>query len=455
MHGNDTIAAVATPSGRGGVGIVRVSGPGVREICLTLLGSVPKPRYATYQRFPGADGSTIDEGIALFFPGPASYTGEDVLELQGHGGVVVMDLLLERVTGLGARVARPGEFTERAFLNDKLDLVQAEAVADLIDSGSVAAARSAMASLEGEFSNQINALVREVTELRIYVEAAIDFPEEEVDFLSDGSVSTRLGNITGKLEGLDRAAGSGVLLSEGVRIVMAGKPNVGKSSLMNRFSGRDTSIVTNIPGTTRDVVSETVNVRGIPVQFLDTAGIRESADVVEREGVRRSVAAVETATHALIVVDASGADFAAQAARDVGGLLQHLGNLPPAAGTVVLNKTDLRSGVDWPDAVGGYPAVAVSALTGAGFDALTDRITDALGFEAEAGTFTARRRHLAALRGAGEAVARGARVLVETGAGELLAEELRIAQEQLGEITGAVTADDLLGRIFSSFCIGK
>ena len=438
MPGNDTIAAVATPTGRGGVGIVRVSGPRVSDIALELLGLIPEPRRASYRQFLDANGQVLDEGIALLFNAPGSYTGEDVLELQGHGGTVVMDMLLARVTSLGARVARPGEFTERAFLNNKLDLVQAEAVAD-----------------KGEFSRRVDALVEALIELRMYVEAAIDFPEEEVDFLSDIALTSRIEHIVSTFDALDRAAGSGVLLSEGVRIVMAGKPNVGKSSLMNRFSGRDTSIVTDVPGTTRDVVSEMVNVRGIPVQFFDTAGIRDSVDVVEQEGGRRSVAAVGSASHTLMVLDASAGRSDEDFSNEIAGLLEYLGGLAAEAATVVLNKTDLSCGQIWPEAIDSYPVVAVSALTGAGMTGLEDRLIAAVGFEAEAGTFIARRRHLNALRGAGDAVSRGAVALADTGAGELLAEELRIAQSLLGEITGAITADDLLGRIFSSFCIGK
>ena len=455
MPQGDTIAAIATPTGRGGVGIVRISGPATARIAAGMLGNVPQPRYATFARFRREDGSAIDEGIALFFPSPASYTGEDVLELQGHGGVVVMDLLLERATQLGARLARPGEFTERAFLNDKLDLAQAEAVADLIDSASAAAARSAMASLDGEFSRQVDGLVEAVTLLRMYVEAAIDFPEEEVDFLADDSVTERLKAIQSQLQELARAAGSGVLLAEGIEIALAGKPNAGKSSLMNRFSGRDTSIVTSVPGTTRDVVTESVNLRGVPVRFVDTAGLRDSDDLVEQEGVRRTVAAVARAHHTLIVIDANatGSD-PRRIEAELWDVLSQL-DAGEGAATVVLNKVDLADVQSWPETVAEFDVVAVSAQTGAGFDALIERIAAAVGFDAEAGTFTARRRHLTALTEATDAVARGMSALTDTGAGELLAEELRLAQEALGEITGVFTADDLLGRIFSSFCIGK
>ncbi len=455
MAQGDTIAAIATPTGRGGVGIVRISGPATARIAAGMLGNVPQPRYATFARFRREDGSAIDEGIALFFPSPASYTGEDVLELQGHGGVVVMDLLLERATQLGARLARPGEFTERAFLNDKLDLAQAEAVADLIDSASAAAARSAMASLDGEFSRQVDGLVEAVTLLRMYVEAAIDFPEEEVDFLADDSVTERLKATQSQLQELARAAGSGVLLAEGIEIALAGKPNAGKSSLMNRFSGRDTSIVTSVPGTTRDVVTESVNLRGVPVRFVDTAGLRDSDDLVEQEGVRRTVAAVARAHHTLIVIDANatGSD-PRRIEAELWDVLSQL-DAGEGAATVVLNKVDLADVQSWPETVAEFDVVAVSAQTGAGFDALIERIAAAVGFDAEAGTFTARRRHLTALTEATDAVARGMSALTDTGAGELLAEELRLAQDALGEITGVFTADDLLGRIFSSFCIGK
>jgi tRNA modification GTPase len=446
---SDTIAAIATAPGRGGVGIVRVSGPGCRAIAEALLGRVPEPRSAELHRFRGADGEPVDEGLALFFPAPASFTGEDVLELQGHGGPVVMDLLLGQVLERGARVAEPGEFTQRAFLNDKLDLAQAEAVADLIDSGSAQAARAALRSLQGEFSSQVHGLAEAVLELRMWVEAAIDFPEEEVDFLGDRALDTRLQSIRQRFAELAETARQGALLRDGLTLVIAGRPNAGKSSLLNRLAGYDAAIVTPIPGTTRDVLRERIEIDGLPLHVLDTAGLRESPDEVEAEGIRRARRELERADRVLFVVDA--ADPAAMAAVE-----QDLAALPSnAPRTVVVNKID-RAGAAPRIEPGAAPRVHLSAATGAGLDLLRTHLKDCVGFHpAGTGVLSARARHLEALRRARAHVEEAHRLLTERHAGELVAQELTDAQRQLGEITGEVTSDDLLGRIFASFCIGK
>lgn len=449
MTTSDTIAAVATAQGRGGIGVVRVSGRGCRPIAEALLGRVPQPRVAGLHRFLDATGEPIDEGIALFFPGPASFTGEDVLELQGHGGPVVMDLLLRRVLELGARAAQPGEFTQRAFLNDKLDLAQAEAVADLIDSGSAQAARAALRSLQGEFSSQVHDLAEAVLELRMWVEAAIDFPEEEVDFLGDRALDARLEFIRHRFAGLAETARQGALLRDGLTIVIAGRPNAGKSSLLNRLAGYDAAIVTPIPGTTRDVLRERIEIDGLPLHVLDTAGLRESPDEVEAEGIRRAHRELERADRVLFVVDASDAAAVAAIEADLAGLPTD------APRTVVLNKID-RFGQP-PRIEAGEPTrVHLSAATGAGLDLLRTHLKDCVGFHpAGSGVLSARARHLEALRHARAHVEEAHRLLKERHAGELVAQELTDAQKQLGEITGQVTSDDLLGRIFSSFCIGK
>ena len=449
MTTSDTIAAVATAQGRGGIGIVRVSGRDCRSIAEALLGRVPEPRVAELHRFRDATGEPIDEGIALYFPEPASFTGEDVLELQGHGGPVVMDLLLRRVLELGARAAEPGEFTQRAFLNDKLDLAQAEAVADLIDSGSAQAARAALRSLQGEFSSQVHDLAEAVLELRMWVEAAIDFPEEEVDFLGDRALNARLDFIRHRFAELAETARQGALLRDGLTLVIAGRPNAGKSSLLNRLAGYDAAIVTPIPGTTRDVLRERIEIDGLPLHVLDTAGLRESPDEVEAEGIRRAHRELERADRVLFVVDTSDSAAVASIEADLAGLPTD------APSTIVLNKID-RVGREPLLEPGEPPRVHLSAATGAGLDQLRVHLKDCVGFHpAGSGVLSARARHLEALRRARAHVEEAHRLLIERHAGELVAQELTDAQKQLGEITGEVTSDDLLGRIFASFCIGK
>jgi tRNA modification GTPase len=444
-----TIAAIATAAGRGGIGIVRVSGPGCREIAAALIGRVPAPRVAELHRFLDAAGEAIDEGIALYFPAPASFTGEDVLELQGHGGPVVMDLLLRRTLELGARAAQPGEFTQRAFLNDKLDLAQAEAVADLIDSGSAQAARAALRSLAGEFSSQVHDLAESVLELRMWVEAAIDFPEEEVDFLGDRALATRLDFIRQRFAGLAETARQGALLRDGITIVIAGRPNAGKSSLLNRLAGYDAAIVTPVPGTTRDVLRERIAIDGLPLHVLDTAGLRESPDEIEAEGIRRAHREIARADRVLFVVDAWDTEA-------VAGIEADLAALPTdAPRTVVYNKVDRTGGGAGIEA-GDPVRVRLSATTGEGLELLRQHLKDCVGFHpAGTGLLSARTRHLEALRRARAHVEEAHRLLTERHAGELVAQELTDAQMQLGEITGQVTSDDLLGRIFGSFCIGK
>lgn len=445
----DTIAAIATPPGRGGVGVVRLSGPRTRIIAEGLLGGLPPPRYARFTCFRDADGQPIDEGLALFFPAPHSFTGEDVLELQGHGGPVVMDLLLRRVLGLGARLARPGEFSQRAFENDKLDLAQAEAIADLIDSGSTQAARAAARSLQGEFSRRVHALVDDLISLRSYIEAAIDFPEEEVDFLAEGDVTGHLATLRAQLDGLLGSARQGALLKEGMRLVLAGRPNAGKSSLLNALAGYESAIVTHLPGTTRDVLREQIDIDGMPLHVIDTAGLRDSTDAVEQEGVRRAWREIEQADHVLVLADAREG-FGAPEQAIIDRIPGHL------AVTRILNKIDLTGAEPGRCRSAEGTELRLSATQGAGLDVLREHLKHAMGFQDPGeGSFTARRRHLDALHRAAAILERGAAVLASSGAGELLAEDLRAAQDALGEITGAFTSEDLLGRIFSSFCIGK
>jgi tRNA modification GTPase len=445
----DTIAAIATPPGRGGVGIVRISGPGVPAMARVLLGGLPLPRRAELRGFLDERAESIDRGIALYFPAPHSFTGEHVLELHGHGGPVVMDLLLARVLQLGARIARPGEFSERAFLNDKLDLAQAEAVADLIDSGTAEAARAAMRSLQGEFSSRIHALVESLARLRTYVEAAIDFPDEEIDFLADARVAAKLGDLDNALRELSETARQGCLLRDGMTVVIAGRPNAGKSSLLNALSGRESAIVTNIPGTTRDVLREQIQLEGMPVHVIDTAGLHDSHDPVEQEGMRRAWREIENADRVLLVMD----DQIGFGHEETAILSRLPGRLPR---TLIYNKVDCTGRSPGIRSDNDTTQIALSALTGDGVDVLRSHLERCVGYRVSGtGTFMARRRHLQALEQARRHITRGREQLLRYRAGELLAEELRQTQLALAEITGEFTSEDLLKRIFASFCIGK
>jgi tRNA modification GTPase len=446
----DTIAALATPPGRGGVGIIRLSGTQSAQIAQQVLGQLPAPRQAEYLPFRDEYNEALDTGLALYFPAPHSFTGEDVLELHGHGGPVVMDMLLQRCLSLGARPARPGEFSERAFLNNKMDLAQAEAVADLIDSASTQAARLAVRSLQGAFSQRVHALVGALTELRIYVESAIDFPEEEIDFLGDGQVQARLSAVINTLAETQVAARQGNLLREGMTVVIAGRPNAGKSTLLNALAGRQTAIVTDIPGTTRDILREHIQLDGLPLHIIDTAGLRHSEDAVEQEGIRRAWAEIEAADRILLLHDATQC-FDQQE----GDLLRQLAEAGPPI-TIVQNKLDLLTGEPLPVEAENIEQIMLSAQTGIGLETLREHLKACVGFEAAGeGQFMARRRHLQALAQARQNLDNGQHQLQVHAAGELLAEELRQAQQALGEITGEVSADELLGKIFSSFCIGK
>ena len=444
MNG-DTIAAIATPPGRGGVGIVRVSGPQASLIAEKIIGSVPKPRQAKYAHFHASDGTSIDDGIALYFPAPNSFTGEDVLEFQGHGGPVVMDMLLSAILDAGARPARPGEFSERAFLNDKIDLAQAEAIADLIDSSTHEAARSALRSLQGAFSSLVHELDEQVVQLRMYVEAALDFPDEEIDFLEDESVTKRIYSIDQQLKTIFQQARQGSLLREGMNLVLVGKPNAGKSSLMNALSGRETAIVTHIPGTTRDILRESIHIDGMPIHITDTAGLRDSDDPVEQEGIRRAWQAIEQADLMILLIDdTQGRDDET---------LAIISQLPDTLRVIeVHNKIDLTGRAEGLN----DEILGISAQNGSGIEALRILIKQHMGYEGGGeGQFLARRRHLQALEQAHQHVHAAREQLEVFHAGELMAEELKQAHDALGEITGKMTPDDLLGEIFSSFCIGK
>ena len=458
INPSDTIVAPATAPGRGGIGVVRLSGPGVPVIASALLGGrLPEPRRATLATFRDGAGEAIDSGLALYFPAPHSYTGEAVLELHGHGGPAVLASLVARAIELGARRAEPGEFTRRAYLNDKLDLAQAEAVADLIDAGSQAAARAALRSLQGAFSAEVHGLVEGLIELRVWVEAAIDFPEEDIDFLADPALNARVEALRARFDAVTQAARQGRVLRDGLTVVIAGRPNAGKSSLLNALAGHEAAIVTDLPGTTRDVVREQLDLDGLPLQVLDTAGLRVAdegpADVVEAEGIRRTRAEIARADRVLFVVDAA-TDPAATAYTD------ERASLPPGVPvTLVYNKVDLVT-VDLPTAGGAeVPDVdaqlRLSARTGEGLAALRAHLQAAIGYSpTDTGAVSARARHLEALTRA-RAALEAACTLLPARRGELVAEELRLAQRALGEITGEFTSDDLLGRIFGSFCIGK
>jgi tRNA modification GTPase len=445
VNSPETIVAIASAPGRGAVGVIRVSGPRVPEIATAVIGSLPAARQARLASFLDAHGDAIDQGVALYFPFPQSYTGEHVLELQGHGGTLVLDLLLQRLLELGCRMARPGEFSERAFLNGKMDIAQAEAIADLIGAGTAAAARAAVRSLQGEFSARIDDLKSKITGLRVYVEAAIDFPDEEIDFLSDRSLQERLSSVFEGFDSLSQAARQGALLREGLTVVIAGRPNAGKSSLLNRLAGEEVAIVTDLPGTTRDVLRRQVHLDGLPLNLVDTAGLRPTADVVEAEGVRRARQEIARADRVLYILDAATAGE------------PELEGLPAGVPvTLVFNKIDLSGETPVLDASTVPPRVFISALTGAGIPLLRSHLKAAAGYlDSDSGALAARRRHLDALTRARGLVQCAADTLSDTRAFELFAEDLRLAQHALGEITGEFTSEDLLGEIFGSFCIGK
>lgn len=434
MSSEETIVAQASAYGRAGVSVVRVSGTNVKNIINKIIGKLPAPRTAEYSRFKATDNSIIDMGLTLFFPQPHSFTGEDVVEFQTHGSPLVVDQLMARIVELGARLARPGEFSERAFLNNKIDLTQAEAIADLIDAASQQATRAALQSLQGVFSALIHDLLEQLIQLRMYVEAAIDFAEEEINFLTEGKVKEKLNGLTVQIEKIQQSAYQGTLLREGITVVIAGEPNAGKSSLLNALSGRDSAIVTDIPGTTRDLLREHIQMDGLPLHIIDTAGLRESNDVVEQEGIKRAKHAIENADLVLCIVDVTQKQSTLSIAH-------------PKLVTVY-NKIDLLGEKPSAD----EKNIKISVKTGAGIDRLKKYIKDSVGFVGEqGGIFSARRRHLEALSVAQTAIEKA----LSLESGELIAEELRQAQNALSEITGAFTTEDLLGRIFSSFCIGK
>ena len=444
-YARDTIVAAATPPGKGGIGIVRISGNDAEKLAAALVGKVPQPRLATYAKIHDKHGTELDSGIVLYFPGSASYTGEPVLEFHGHGGPVVVASVIDAVIELGARRADPGEFSKRAFLNGKLDLAQAEAIADLIDSGTSQAARAALRSLSGSFSHAVESLQQQLVNLRLHVEAAIDFPEEEIDFLADRDLRRKIDDCADAFAKLQRETSIGRVLRDGLQLVIVGKPNAGKSSLLNLLSGQEAAIVTEVAGTTRDILRERIEIDGLAVELVDTAGLRENPDRVEAEGIRRAREALKNADGVLWIQDASEGD--------AGGLDEEL---PAEIPVVVLrNKIDLTD--DTPGPSNSNPTTLnVSAKTGAGMDDLRETIRRLAGYkDLGEGAFTARRRHVDAINLAAEHFQRGKQALEENKAGELLAEDLRLSHEALGDVTGALSSDDLLGRIFSEFCIGK
>ena len=440
----DTITAIATPPGKGGVGVIRVSGPLASIIAQKICGTLPEVRRAHFCQFRQSCGLVVDEGLALFFRGPHSFTGEDVLELQGHGGPVVLNTVLQCCLDAGARLARPGEFSERAFLNGKMDLVQAEAVADLIDAQTTQAAKSAMRSLQGDFSNAVHHLVELLIRLRMFVESAIDFPDEDIEFIENSTVKSDLQHICQQLEATFKSANQGVLLKEGVTVVIAGKPNAGKSSLLNVLAGQERAIVTDIAGTTRDVLREQIHIDGLPLHIIDTAGIRETSDAVEKEGVKRARVALAEADLIIWLTDITSSET------DSLNLPEELSSTPVLR---VFNKSDLAFGLDTSTVQDDDSLI--SAKTGEGIEAFKAKLKNAAGFVDGESTFIARTRHLEALMSAKNSIENGLSAVNEHEACELLAEELFHAQQALSMITGEFTSDDLLGEIFSTFCIGK
>jgi len=445
----DIIVAQATPPGKGGVGIVRISGSNLKLISQSLLNKTPAPRVAEYLQFYDDNQQVIDVGIAIYFPAPHSFTGEDVLELQGHGGQVIMDILLKRVLACGARIAEPGEFSLRAFMNDKMDLAQAEAISDLINASTEVAARSAMRSLKGEFSHKIQELLEDLIFVRMYVESAIDFPEEEIDFLQDEILIQRLTKLKNSIEQVFKTARQGYVLNEGMSVVIVGQPNAGKSSLLNRLAGHDAAIVTDIAGTTRDVLKERIHIEGMPLHIIDTAGMRENADIVEQEGIKRAWKEIENADHILLIID----DSQGMTENDQKILDDLPQNLPL---TIIHNKIDINKKSPHISTEENCTEIYLSAKQNFGIDLLVEHLKQCMGYEGDSdGLFIARRRHLDALERAKNAVNSGFTQFMQHQAGELLSEDLRIAQFALNEITGEFDNEDLLGEIFSSFCIGK
>lgn len=449
---NTTIAALATASGRGGIGIIRLSGPDALDIGQTIAGRPLTPRHAHFGDLR-RQSDIVDSGICIYFQAPHSFTGEDVVELQAHGGPVLLDMLLQESIRLGAKHAEPGEFSQRAYLNGKLDLTQAEAIADLIASATEQAALNASRSLQGAFSSQIQTLVEKVIGLRVFIEAAIDFPEEEIDFIAQSDVHSQLLSLQEDFHALERGAQQGSLIRDGMQLVIVGKPNAGKSSLLNALSGQDAAIVTPTAGTTRDVLRETIQIDGMPIHLVDTAGLRQTDDVIEREGVKRAWKEVATADHLLLVVD--GSDDAADTS-----LADQLSSLKESthakAITIIYNKSDIRGETPRKTTLDAHDVIYLSAKTGLGLDLLTAHLKASVGFQDTLeGGFSARRRHLQALENAKESLENGIAQLQDAAAAELLAEDLRQCQQALGSITGEFTSDQLLGEIFSSFCIGK
>jgi len=457
MTQEETIAAVATAPGKGGIGIIRLSGESAFAIAEKIVGKLPSQKKINLRKFYAASGDLLDEGIVLTFQTPNSFTGEDVVEFQGHGGPVILDMILNQILQYGARLAKPGEFSERAFLNDKIDLAQAEAISDLIEANSSQAAMAAQRSLQGEFSKQIVELLNQLIELRVYVEAAIDFPEEEIDFLSDQRIADGVVQVIAKLQKILTLAEQGSILREGMKLVLSGLPNVGKSSLLNRLAGEDSAIVTNVPGTTRDVLMKEINIDGMPLHIIDTAGLRQSTDIVEQEGVRRAWLQIEKADHVIYLVD----NETGLQKEDYAFLEQFPSKLKTS---LVYNKIDLPkkqiTEIDscnpTKDRDNIVAEIRISAKTGDGITVLIDHLKQIMGYKStQEGLFLARRRHLHALELALIAVQNGQKQLEDHAAGELLAADLFEAQNQLAKITGEFSSDDLLGEIFSSFCIGK